>query len=314
MSASHQLDDETIEAFFAGRPLATGDIGSLVAFAEEVRLAAEGPVPVPSKALAAVLAEGFSPEKGDLPATAASNVTGPAPQAAGLPKRRSKRMIITELLAGLSIAAKAGLGVGIAAASVTGATVADVGPVRDAVEAVTPFNFDKANDKADFGERVSTDANGDEKGVDGKEISDEAQQRAADRRDSAPVPEDPASNGQKGLDKANDTPAAGRAPTSVPDGRATAEQRQPSVATERQPESTPTGAPASTPTGAPEGTPTGAPESTPTGAPESTPTGAPEGTPTGAPESTPTGAPEGTSGSPDSAPSGAPTGTPTGRP
>jgi hypothetical protein len=310
MSPRHQLDDETIEAFFAGRPLATGESACLAAFAEEVRLAAEGPVPVPSPALAAVLAEGFSTDKGDLPATAASNVPGPATQVAGLPKRRSKRMVVTELLAGLTMAAKAGLGLTMAAASVTAAGAGGVlpdpvqGAVGGAVEAVTPFSFpDKADDKADFGKRVSTDAT--DEGVDGKTIAEEAKQHGAEHRDSAPVPENRASNGQKGLDQANTTPAAGHAPRSVPDGRATADQRRPSGATERQPER-PAVAPEGTPTGQPAETPSaGQPAEASSGAPESTPSGAPEGTPSGAPEGTSTDAPEGTpSGAPAYAPSG----------
>lgn len=131
-------------------------------------------------------------------------------------------MLIAEFIAGLSVAAKATFGVTMAAASVTAAGAAGALPapaqnaVSAAVEAVTPFSFpDKANDKADFGGKVSTDAR--DGGVDGKEVSEDAKQNGeANRADGAGQPTDP---GQNGLDKANTTPAAGHVPTSVPSGK-----------------------------------------------------------------------------------------------
>jgi len=74
-------------------------------------------------------------------------------------------MIITELLAGLSVATKAALGISMAtAAAVTAGGAAGVlpgpaqGAVATTVEAVTPFSFpDGANAKADFGGTVATD-------------------------------------------------------------------------------------------------------------------------------------------------------------
>lgn len=62
-------------------------------------------------------------EKGDLLVTAASNVPGPAPQVAGLPKWRKKKMIELALakLTALSLAAK----VGAATGAEFGAGVAD---------------------------------------------------------------------------------------------------------------------------------------------------------------------------------------------
>jgi hypothetical protein len=146
-----------------------GDLPSLedalAPFAEEVRFAVSGPPPVPTRALASVLAGGFSnpSDKGDLLVTAASNVHGPAPQAAGLPKWKEERdMPVTGLLAGLLAKAS---GVGTAAkaavASVTavmtmglagGAAGLLPGPaqtlVASAVGAATPFEFPNPDDVA----------------------------------------------------------------------------------------------------------------------------------------------------------------------
>jgi len=135
------------------------DVASVLApFAAEVRFAVSGPPPAPSPALAVVLDAGFShpSEKGDLPVTAGSNVHGPAPQAAGLPKWKEERdMPVTGVLAGL-LAKIGGLGTA-AKAAVAGATaVATMGlaggaagilpaPAQDvvaaAVNATSPFEF-----------------------------------------------------------------------------------------------------------------------------------------------------------------------------
>ena len=131
-------------------------------------------------------------------------------------------MIITELLAALSVATKAAFGVGMATVAVTAGGAAGVlpGPTQAAVattvEAVTPFSFpDGANTKADFGGTVATDAT--DGGVDGTTVSADAKLQGDANR-----PADtgrPAAPGQKGLDKANTTPAAGHAPTAVPSGK-----------------------------------------------------------------------------------------------
>lgn len=143
------------------------DVASALApFAEEVRFAVSGPPPVPTRALASVLAGGFShpSEKGDPLVTAASNVHGPARQAAGLPKWKEERdmPIAGGVLAGLLAKAS---GVGTAAkaavASVTavmtmglagGAAGLLPGPaqtlVASAVGAATPFEFPNPDDVA----------------------------------------------------------------------------------------------------------------------------------------------------------------------
>ena len=92
-----------------------------------------------------VLARGFSTDQGDLPATAASNANGSAPQTAGLPKWRRAMVKTSKFVAGLSLAAKVALGAGFAVAATATAGVAGVlpGPVQhavaDAVGSVTPL-------------------------------------------------------------------------------------------------------------------------------------------------------------------------------
>ena len=142
----HQpFDDDAIEALLAGTTRDAG-LADLASFVADVRSSAEA-FPIPSPALAAALASGLSIDKGDLPATAASNVHGPAPQVAGLPKWRRLRMKIQGFLAGLGVAGKVALGASLAAAATTGAGAAGVlpGPVQhvvaSTVSAVTPFEF-----------------------------------------------------------------------------------------------------------------------------------------------------------------------------
>lgn len=149
---------------------------------------------------------------------------------------------IAAKLTGLGLAAKVGLGLTMAAASATGAGAAGVLPdaaqhaVAEAVSAVTPFEFpDEANDKADFGDTVSTDATDEDKGVDGGTVSDDAKRQG----DDAGVPADAGSQGQTGIDQADETPAADSTPSSVPASQDTADEY----------------APAETPSGEPDGTP-----------------------------------------------------------
>ena len=227
MPGHHPLDDAAIEAFFTGQS-ADDALAPLAGFVEDLRSMTSGPPPVPSLQLAQMLASGLSTENGDLLVTAASNVPGPAPQAAGLPKWRKKKMVVAELLAGLGLAAKAAFGITAAAAAVTAGGAAGVlpGPAQHAVaigvEAVTPFSVpDEADDEADFGARVSADAQ--EGGVGGSTISAEAKLNADRNRAADPGrPADagrPAAPGKVGLDKANSTPALGHAPTAVPSGQ-----------------------------------------------------------------------------------------------
>ncbi|HEX2699300.1 MAG TPA: hypothetical protein VHM89_03750, partial [Acidimicrobiales bacterium] len=252
MSRRHRID-AAIEAFFAGNG-AGEEQASLASFAEKLRSVASGPVPAPSAMLATMLAEGFSTEKGDLLATAASNVPGPATQAVGLPTWRKRRRVVGEFIVGLSVGAKAAFGISMAAASVTAAGAAGALPapaqhvVSAAVEATTPFEFpDRANDKADFGKRVSTDAR--DGGVDGKVISEEAKHNGdAHRADGAGHGNKPTDLGQNGLDQANGTPAAGHVPTSLPSGKPDAAGSQAGTAgSGNAPDPVPAGPPTDTP-------------------------------------------------------------------
>jgi hypothetical protein len=123
------------------------DLGALNEFVDDVRTAASGPMPVPSLALEHVLTHGFSTDKGDLPATAASNANGSALQTAGLPKWRRSLMKTSKFVAGMSLAAKLALCAGVAVAATASAGFAGVlpgpvqGAVADAVGAVTPFDL-----------------------------------------------------------------------------------------------------------------------------------------------------------------------------
>jgi len=226
------LDDRALEALLTGVNHGQSDFEWLVPFVENLGEVASGPAPVLKPALATLLTEGFSTEKGDLSATAASNVTGPAPQAAGLPKWRRK-MLISELLAGLATklaglgaAAKAAVGLTLAGAgaSVTAAGAVGALPapvqhvVATAVSSATPFSFpDSTNDHANFGTTVSKDATGatdGTPGVDGHVVSDEGKNKPDDHADDNGVHVG-ANTGAKGLDRANQTPAAGHVPTAV---------------------------------------------------------------------------------------------------
>ena len=229
------LDDAAIEAFFTGQP-AGEELAPLAGLVEDLRSMASGPAPVPSMQLAKMLAEGFSTANGDLLVTAASNVPGPAPQAAGLPKWR-KKMLLSELLAalttklaGLGMAAKAGMGLTLAAASTTAAGAAGVLPapaqhaVATVVSSATPFSFpDTANSAAGVGAKAATDATGtlDATVSDATKTVTDATKTVTD---AAKIPAGTggsgvsvgANTGATGLARANETPAAGKVPPSLP--------------------------------------------------------------------------------------------------
>jgi hypothetical protein len=126
MPEHRPVDDGAIEAALAGSTRGP-DLDALSSFVSGVRSVVEA-VPTPSAPMAAVLAAGLSTVNGDLSATAASNVNGPASQEAGLPKWRKAYMKIQGFIAGLGVAGKVALGVGVAAAATTGAGAAGVLP------------------------------------------------------------------------------------------------------------------------------------------------------------------------------------------
>ena len=149
MPRRRPIDEQAVEEILDGTST-RDDLDGLHAFVVDVRTAAAGPMPAPSAELEHVLTRGFSTDKGDLPATAASNADGPAEQAAGLPKWRSAQMKVSRYVAGLSIAAKITLGAGCVFAATAGAGAAGVlpGPVQNAVDAVSPFSGDTGSDQA----------------------------------------------------------------------------------------------------------------------------------------------------------------------
>lgn len=136
MQDEHSLDDPLLAAVFG-----------------ELRSWGEEPAPVPSEALAALL-------EGDV---------------APMPQPRRKRMLVSELLAGLGtkaaalgLAAKAALGVTVAAAAVTTAGAAGVLPdaaqhaVATAVQAVTPLQLPDPVSNTSVGTQGSTTPGDDE--------------------------------------------------------------------------------------------------------------------------------------------------------
>lgn len=154
--------------------------------------------------------------------------------------------IAASKLMSLGLAAKVGLGLTVATTGVAGAGAAGALPdqvderARDAIEAVTPIEFDQpAADHGDnFGSVVSRDATGEsdgEPGVDGSEISEMTP--GAAHRPSAPG-EAPAQAGPPeatGLDQATQNPAASslpddaRAPEETPSTTPTAPPIPPST-------------------------------------------------------------------------------------
>jgi hypothetical protein len=128
------FDDDAIDALLSGSAPA-GD--PMAAFVEDLRAAAVA-VPTPSPVLAAAIVAG--------------GISTHQPQDA---KWRKLQMKTKGLLAGLGIAGKIALGVGVAAAATTGAGAAGVlpGPVQHAfskaVDAVTPFSPPDPDDHSD---------------------------------------------------------------------------------------------------------------------------------------------------------------------
>jgi hypothetical protein len=258
------LDDAAIDTFFTGQ-VAGDELAPLAGFVEDVRSMTSGPAPAPSVQLASMLADGISVESVPVPAPPATSSSWTRKETSSSWTRK-KKVAVAHFVAGLSLIAKAALGITAAAAAVTAGGAVGVLPdpaqraVSTGLEAVTPFSFpDEASDKAEFGGTVSTDAS--DGGVDGPTVSSEAKLNADANRPPAP--------GQNGLDQANTTPAAGHAPTAVPGGPPASAGAPGSTGLARAgdtpaaahlPTSVPAGPPASTPpaeTG-PQGTPGGA--------------------------------------------------------
>lgn len=176
------LDDRALEALLHGGPSAQSGFDWLQPFVEDLGMASREPAPVVRPALARLLSEGFSTELGDL-------------LAAGPPPQRRRRRLTAKV---------AGLGFALAAVGTTAAGAAGVLPepaqqaVAAVVEAGTPFSFpDKADDRPATGPTAGNGA----------------------VRPTAPTTVrsvTPTTGPATGLDRANQTPAAGHVPTSLP--------------------------------------------------------------------------------------------------
>jgi len=140
-------------------------------------------------------------------------------------------MLISRI-AGLGAAAKIGIGVSVAAATVAATGAAGMLPagashgVRHAIEAVTPVTFHEPHKHHDnFGAKVSADAKGDtdgQNGVDGRTISNEAPGAAHRSTNSARPALPPGQSGITGQARAAQTPAG----TNGPDTTGSASQGQ----------------------------------------------------------------------------------------
>jgi hypothetical protein len=147
MSGCEPLDEATFKALLE-------DVRSVVSHL---------PAPEPTPALAAILTMGVSTEKGELLARAGSKVTGPAPQASGLPKWRQDEMMgstgflsgLATKFAGIGVPAKVLMALGISMTGLTAGAGAGALPapvqstVAGVVNTVTPFQFPTGHGAAD---------------------------------------------------------------------------------------------------------------------------------------------------------------------
>jgi hypothetical protein len=142
------IDDETVEALVAGRPV-DPRFDHLAAFTHEARALSDRPPPKPSAALAAYVARGGAPAAAAAPA-------------ATTPPRPRRRHAVAASLARLGLAAKIAIGASVGAVSVAAAGAAGVLPepanreVRHLIEAATPIEFPEPADGAPAGERAPT--------------------------------------------------------------------------------------------------------------------------------------------------------------
>lgn len=230
MSLTWLMDDETSEAILRGDEV-DPRLERLTLFANQVRGLGDAPPPPASPALQELIASGGGEPCGALESDRMFAARGTT---------------TTRRIASLGFAAKVGLGTAAAALGMAGAAAAGVLPdqatdaVRGAVEAVTPVEFTEPTTEhpTNFGDRVSSDANGTgdgERGVDGDTISDEAP--GAARR-----PADPGQPAGTGLDRAGETPGASHVPDDAPAPDANTQDGPPDTAP-ADPQSPPTTGP-----------------------------------------------------------------------
>jgi hypothetical protein len=212
------LDDRALEALLNGAHPGQSGLDWLLPFVEDLDRAAQEPAPVVRPALAVLLRDGFTPAD-----TSPAQAPAPAPVLPSPTPARPRPALRAALLrvAGLSVLAKAGLGASVALAGTTAAGAAGVlpDPAQRAIAAVvaasTPFTFPDTTDKSSRGPVVSAPPAG-VAGDTGPPSSLPPSSRGA-----AGSPADNgvgANPGVTGLDRANQTPAAGHVPTSVPGG------------------------------------------------------------------------------------------------
>lgn len=254
MTASHRLDDATIDALIAGRPV-PAELDGMAAFVTSVRTMADQPVE-PSARLAAMMASGVFPPDRELPAAAASDRSDPAQQGARSSRRRRTRMATRRAmvafatrLAGLGALAKTVTVATVAVAAV--GTAGAAGALPDAAQ----DTFDKVvNNEApaehpdNFGGEVSEDAR--DGGVDGGEISEKAKEngnRPDDPGKPTGVPKGPPEHANNPPHPTHPVhPTRGSRPTDVPPGPPEHANNPP------LPRPTPTSRPSDVPPGPPE--------------------------------------------------------------
>jgi hypothetical protein len=138
------INDETVEALVAGRPV-DARFDHLAAFTHEARALSDRPPPKPSATLAAFVARSGAP---------AGRATTPL--------RPRRRHAVAAGVAGLGLAAKIAIGASVGAVGVTAAGAAGVLPepanreVRHLIEAATPIEFPEPADDAPAGEGAPT--------------------------------------------------------------------------------------------------------------------------------------------------------------
>jgi hypothetical protein len=130
VTGRRRIDDELVDDLLAGRvPRGHDGFGHVAAFAADLRHAFGSAAEHSTAPVASVLAEArHSTDKGDLPATAASNAYGPVAtrQVAGLPNWRRRSAMFSTFLG--STIAKVALGVSCATAAVGAAGAANALP------------------------------------------------------------------------------------------------------------------------------------------------------------------------------------------
>lgn len=176
VSSGEMHDDELTEAAVASLIEGTEldpELDDLAGFVDELRcFSAAVDQPVATGALAEFVGVDLVTEKGDLPVMAASNATGPATQASGLPKSRSKtwrsRMFTQVTTFAGTLVGKMAIGTTVALASVGGAHAVDVidVPLLPDVEEPVLEEFDNAEASFDDVESDDTEVE-EEADVDG---------------------------------------------------------------------------------------------------------------------------------------------------